>query len=105
MSIYIYSIGKDTATVEIGELWFALTLDNECERVHDDDYEREYSYLQYTPIILDIQGMDENDKPYPISDEMAEKVKKELDCDKFYNAYQSLFDNELKWGKSVAGWY
>lgn len=105
MSIYIHEISETAATVEVGSLWVSLELESKSQRVHDEDCERAYSYTEYTPSIKAVQGLDENDTPYSLSDEMVAQVKKSLDCDKFYNAYQSLFDEELKWGKSVAGWY
>lgn len=93
----IEDISKTHAIVEIDGLWVSLTLDSDCERIRADDCQRAFSYLQYTPIILDMQWLDGT----PIPDE----IRKSLDCDAFYDAYQALFDDEFAWGESVAGWY
>lgn len=86
-------------------IWAELSLDHECERMCDDNYTNEYFWDEYTPIIKSMKGVDEDGEYYLMPSDTAEIIRKRLDCDEFYTAYQGCFDDDFAWGQRTSHYY
>lgn len=105
----IDDISQDHAVISFimagEEIWAELSLSHTCERMCGDNYTNEYFWDEYTPIITGMQGLDDDGEYYPMPSEMAEMIKKLINCDEFYTAYQEQFDDNFKWGERTTRYY
>lgn len=105
--MFIHEVDEAFAHVQINGVDYELVIVDEQERQGSDDYRTQVFYDEHTPVITEVFRIDMDYGDYFDVDEDTKNavIDEALDSLEFIEAYQDLFDANVRYGKSVARCY